>query len=303
MNQLWRILRQTVTESLEDKLLRLSAALSYYAVFSLAPLLLIAVSIAGAVFGADAASGVLAQELEASMGREAAAAVQELVRNARKPSDNLLAAVIGVSMLVFGAGGVFVQLQDALNTVWGLQLKPGTGVRGMIQDRLQSFSMVLGAGFLLLVSLALTTMLQGASALVAEIAPLHPMFWTLLSSVVSFLVVTLLFAAIFRVLPDADIAWSDVWLGAVATSVLFTIGKFGLSWYLGREATTSSYGSAGAFILILLWVHYSSLILLFGAEFTQVHAALRGRHITPNDRAVRVELTEAPPAPSVADAK
>ncbi len=285
---LWALLRQTVSESLDDKLMRLSAALSYYAIFSLAPLLLIAVSVAGVVFGDEAASGVLAQQLEGSMGPVAAAAVQELIVNARQNADNILAAVVGVAMLLFGAGGVFVQLQDALNTVWGLQLKPGAGIRGIIRDRLMSFSFVLGAGFLLLVSLVLTTALHAASSYIADRAPLHPMFWTLLSSVVSFAVITLLFAAMFRVLPDADIEWNDVWLGAMATSLLFVMGKFVLGWYLGREATASSYGSAGALVLILLWVFYSSLILLFGAEFTQVHAASRGRDIQPSDRAVRI---------------
>ncbi len=285
----WHLLRRTISEALDDKLLRLSAALSYYAIFSLAPLLLIAVSIAGGVFGEEAASGVLAEELRGSMGETAALAVQELIVNARKPADNLLAGAIGVGMLLFGGSGVFLQLQDALNAVWGLKVREG-GVKGMLRSRLLSFSMVLGAGFLLLVSLVLSTLLHAASNFVAEVAPLHPAVWSTLSTIASFLVITLLFAAIYRVLPDADIAWRDVWPGALATSLLFALGEVVLIWYLGREATSSSYGSAGALVLILLWVYYSSIILLLGAEFTQVLARARGREISPSDHAVRVEL-------------
>lgn len=288
----WHLLKRTVSESLDDKLLRLSAALSYYAIFSLAPLLLIAVSIAGAVFGEEAATGVLADELSASMGETAAEAVQELIKNARRPADNIVAAVVGVGMLLFGAGGVFLQLQDALNTVWGLKIRGGAGIRGLVRDRLLSFSMVFGAGFLLLISLVLSTALQAASNVVAEVAPLHPAVWKALSSLASFLVITLLFAAIFKVLPDAEIDWSDVWPGAAVTSLLFSLGELVLSWYLGREATSSTYGSAGALVLILLWVYYSSIILLVGAEFTQVLADARGRVIAPSDRAVRVEVSE-----------
>lgn len=285
------VMRDTFNEALDDKLLRLSAALSYYAIFSLAPLLLIAVSVAGLVFGADAASGVLADELTASMGERAAETVQELIKNSRRPADNILAAVVGVAMLLFGGSGVFLQLQDALNTVWGLRTREGSGMRGMIRNRLLSFSMVLGAGFLLLVSLGLSTALHAASNWLADVAPLNSVIWSLLGSVASFCVITLLFATILRVLPDADIAWNDVWLGALATSLLFSLGEYVLSWYLGREATTSSYGSAGALVLILLWVYYSSIILLFGAEFTQVLASARGREIRPTERAVRVEVS------------
>lgn len=287
----WDVLKRTFSESLDDNLLRLSAALSYYAIFSLAPLLLIAVSVAGLVFGADAASGVLADELTASMGKTAAETVQELIKNSRRPSDNILAAVVGVAMLLFGGSGVFLQLQDALNTVWGLRAREGSGLRGMLRNRVLSFSMVLGAGFLLLISLVLSTALHAANSWLSDVAPLHPMVWSLFGSIASFLVVTLLFATILRVLPDADIAWRDVWIGAFATSLLFALGEYVLSWYLGREATTSSYGSAGALVLILLWVYYSSIILLFGAEFTQVLASARGREITPTDRAVRVEVS------------
>jgi membrane protein len=287
MKSLWHTIRQTGAEFFEDNVPRLSAALAYYSIFSLAPLLLIAVSIAGIFFGDDAASGVLDDQLKSSMGETAASTVQEMLANTRKPADNLLATLTGLMLLVIGAGGVFGQLQDALNTVWGISPKPGRGLKGIIKDRFLSFSMVFGIGFLLLTSLALSAVLQGASDLVARVMPLHPLFWSGLSAVLSFFIITTLFAAILKILPDAEIGWRDVAEGAVFTSVLFSCGKFALGWYLGREATSSSYGSAGALVLILLWVYYSSTILLLGAEFTQVQANRRGRHIRPSAGAVR----------------
>lgn len=293
MASLWKTLRQTGIEFFEDKVPRLSAALAYYSVFSLAPLLLIAVSIAGIVFGDDAASGVLDDRLRSSMGDSAAKVVQEMVVNTRKPADNLLASIIGLCLLIVGAGGVFGQLQDSLNTVWGIAPRPGRGLKGVIADRFLSFSMVLGTGFLLLTSLALSAGLQAAGDTVAGVLPLHPWFWAVVSSGFSFVVVTALFAAILKVLPDAEIAWRDVTSGALVTAGLFSIGKFALGWYLGREATASSYGSAGALVLILLWVYYSSAILLLGAEFTQVNARLRGREIVPRHGAVTLDKTKA----------
>lgn len=285
---LWKTLRQTFDEFLEDNVMRLSAALAYYSIFSLAPLLLIAVSIAGAVYGEKAANGLLDDQLQATMGASAATAVQDMVNHTRKPSDNIIASIVGIAVLIIGAGGVFGQLQEALNTVWGIKAKPGRGIKGILKDRFLSFSMVLGTGFLLLTSLVLTTTLQAASDTIANVVPMHPMIWSALGSLVSFLVVLLLFASIFKVLPDAEIDWADVWLGALVTAALFVIGKFGLSWYLGREATSSSYGSAGSLILILLWIYYSAIILLFGAEFTQVLARLRGRDIRPSKGAIQV---------------
>lgn len=292
MRKAWQLIRETVSESLNDNVMRLSAALSYYAVFSLAPLLLIAIAVAGAVFSEQAASGLVASELEASIGRTASEAVQEMLVRSQTNADNIVATIVGIVMMIFGAGGVFYQLQDALNTVWGLTAKPGLGIRGMLRDRAVSFSMVLGVGFLLLVSLVLTTTLQAMNSMISEMIPLHPVFWSIVGSVISFAVVTLLFAAIFQVLPDAEVAWRDVWLGAIVTAALFTIAKFGLSWYLSREATSSTYGPAGALVLIMLWVYFSSIILLVGAEFTQVFARSRGHGIKPSPHAVRVDRSE-----------
>jgi len=289
--QMLHLVKDTVNKALDDKVLRLSAALSYYSVFSLAPLLLIAVSVAGAIYGEQAASGLLAQSLTSSIGADAANAVQDMVVRTRKPSDNIIASLTGVVLLVVGATGVFGQLQDALNTVWSVQQKPGKIIKTLLRDRLTSFAMVLGVGFLLLTSLILTTGLQIASDLIAGVVPVPAIIWSALSSAVSFLVVALLFGAIFRVLPDVEIMWKDVRFGALLTAGLFVLGKIVLGWYLGRAATTSVYGSAGSLVLILLWVYYSSLILLLGAEFTQVYSRSQGRTIKPSKGAVRFTRT------------
>ena len=268
----WSLLRQTVKEFFDDEALRLSAALSYYSVFSLAPLLLIAIAIAGAVAGDEAVRGQLDDQLKSSLGPSGAFAVQDMVANARKPAANALMSAAGIVMLLVGAGGMFGQLQDALNTVWGVKRKPGRGIKGMLKDRFLSFTMVLGTGFLLLISMLLSTVLQSFTGYMGSIASLPPQMWEWISALFSFAVVTVLFAAIFKVLPDLKIRWKDVWLGALFTAALFVLGKTGIGWYLGREATASSYGSAGALALVLIWIYYSSIILLFGAEFTQVLA-------------------------------
>jgi len=289
--QAWQLMKDVVTKSLDDRVLRLSAALSYYSIFSLAPLILIAISIAGAVFGEEAASGLLADTLRSSIGADAADAVQNMVLATRKPSDNIIAALTGVLLLILGATGAFGELQGALNTVWSVQQKPGQVIRTLLRDRLLSFTMVLGIGFLMLTSLILTTGLQIASDLIARLVPVPGVVWNMLSSVISFAVVAALFGAIFRFLPDVEIEWKDVRYGALLTAGLFVVGKIVLGWYLGRAATASVYGSAGSLVLILLWVNYSSLILLLGAEFTEVHAHSRGRAIRPSAGAVRVSRT------------
>ena len=289
--QAWQLTKDVATKSLDDRVLRLSAALSYYSIFSLAPLVLIAISIAGSVFGEEAASGLLADTLRSSIGATAADAVQDMVLRTRKPSDNIIASLTGVLVLILGATGAFGELQGALNTVWSVQQKPGQIIRTLVRDRLLSFTMVLGIGFLMLTSLILTTGLQIASDLMARLVPIPGVFWSLLSSVVSFVVVAALFGAIFRFLPDVEIQWKDVRFGALLTAGLFVVGKIVLGWYLGRAATASVYGSAGSLVLILLWVYYSSLILLLGAEFTEVHAHSRGRSIRPSAGAVRVTRT------------
>ena len=290
----WKVLRQTAVEFMDDEALRLSAALSYYAAFSLAPLLLIAVAVAGWVLGDEAVRGQLDDYLRGSLGAAGATALQDMIAHARKPEKNVVASVIGIAMLLFGAGGVFGQLQDALNTVWGVKRRSGRGWKGLVKDRFLSFAMVLGTGFLLLTSMVASAILQGLSEYVGSILSLPPVVWAVISGIASFLIIVALFAAIFKLLPDVRISWRDVFLGAVFTAALFTIGKFVMGWYLGREATASAYGATGALALVLLWVYYSSIILLFGAEFTQVATLQRGRSIVPDRDAVRVGDAEEP---------
>jgi membrane protein len=265
----------------------LGRALAYYTVFSLAPLLTISIAIAAVVFGQEAAQGQIFEQLRGLLGEASGRAVQDMVQNATaKPTAGVLATLISVAMLLFGASGVFGQLQASLNAIWGVKPKPGRGVLGLIQDRVLSFGFTLVVGFLLLVSLLLTA----AIALIAEwIGGMMPSTETLtqvLNFILSLGLVTLLFAMMFKFLPDAEIAWRDVWIGAFLTAVFFGIGKFALGLYLGKSGVTSSYGAAGSLIVLLLWVYYSSQIFFFGAEFTQVYANRLGSRVTPAENAV-----------------
>jgi membrane protein len=281
------LLKQTASEWMEDDAPSLGAALAYYTVFSLAPLMTIAIAIAGFFFGKDAAQGQIFDELRVLLGEEGGKAVEEMVQSASaQPTTGIIATVISVAVLLFGASGVFGQLQASLNKIWGVKPKPGRGVLGMIKDRLLSFGFTLVVGFLLLVSLLLTA----GVALVAEwLGGLMPGSETLaqiLNIVLSLTMITLLFATIFKFLPDAKIAWRDVWIGAFLTALLFTIGKFALGIYLGKSGVASTYGAAGSLIVLLLWVYYSSQILFFGAEFTQVYANRFGSRVAPAENAV-----------------
>ncbi|MFT4176604.1 MAG: YihY/virulence factor BrkB family protein [Luteolibacter sp.] len=292
MKRLWRILKRTVTEFFEDDAMRLSAALAYYSVFSLAPLLLICVAVAGAVFGEDAVRGQLDDQLTSAVGEQGAHAVREMLANAHRPAAGIWASIIGGTVLLFGAGGVFGQLQDALNVVWGVKAKKGLRLWDLARDRFLSFTMVLGAGFLLLISMVLSVAFHVANRWVERIAKLPPEVWSTMTGVAGFLLVALLFAAIFKILPDVEVKWRHVWMGALLTALLFSIGQSLISWYLGREAIASSYGTAGSLALVLLWVHYSAIILLFGAEFTQVWAVEHGEEIRPVRNAERKTRTD-----------
>jgi membrane protein len=276
----WEMLKQTVSDWLKDKAPRLGAALAYYTIFSLAPLLVIALAIAGMFLGADAVRGELHGQLQSMLGDSGAAAVEEMVAAASKPTEGVLATVIGIAVLLFGASGVFGQLQDALNTIWDVEPKP-RGIWGTIKDRFFSFAMVLGTGFLLLVSLVLSAAINLIGGWMSSILPLPEFVLQAVNFVASFAVVTLLFAAIFKLLPDAVVAWKDVWIGAIVTAALFVIGKFLLGMYLGRGSVANAYGAVGSLVVVLVWVYYSAQIVFFGAEFTQVYARTRGSHIKP----------------------
>ena len=276
-----QLLKDTYAAWSEDNVLRLSAALAYYAIFSIAPLLVIAVAIAGFILGPKAVSGHLGDQLSGTMGQPAAEAIQSMVQTAAQPADNFWAALVGFATLFLGATGVFAQLKDALNTIWGVRAKSAGGIMGFVRERLLSFSMVLVIGFLLLTSLFLTTALAAVTKHVGGILPIHPLIIGVLNFLLSLAIATVLFALIFKVLPDVSVQWHNVWIGALFTAVLFEIGKFLLAFYLGRESTASSYGAAGSVILVLLWIYYTSVILFSGAEFTRVHAREMGTTIVP----------------------
>jgi membrane protein len=278
--KIWQIFRGTFAEFNEDNVLRLSAALAYYSIFSLGPLLVIAVGLAGLAFGHDAVRHQMQGQLESMLGQKAAGTVESMMA-AQKYGTSLITTVVGVVALLVGAGGVFGQLQDSLNTIWEVKAKPGTGIWGFVRNRFLSFTMVLGTGFLLLISMALTTFLTAVSDSLGSKLPVSAAVVHVLNFVVSFGLITLLFAMIFKYLPDVRVPFRKVWVGAIGTAFLFTVGKYALALYLGRASTSSSFGAAGSVILVLMWVYYASVILFLGAEFTQVYAKLTGARVVP----------------------
>ncbi|HEX2908604.1 MAG TPA: YihY/virulence factor BrkB family protein [Phototrophicaceae bacterium] len=269
------LLKTAFDEWNKDNAPRLAAALSYYTIFSIAPLLIVVVAIAGAVWGPEAVQGRLDEQIQGMIGAQGADLVQQMVQNARHPADNLIATLIGLATLLLGAAGLFVQLKGALNTVWEVQ-PPPQGIWGTIKTQLLSFTMVLGVGFLLLVSLVISAVIAALSNFINGMIGNVEFVLQLLNFAISFSFITLLFALIYKFLPDIKIEWRDVWIGAAFTSLLFTIGKTLIGLYLGNSGVTSTYGAAGSLVIVLLWVYYSAQILLFGAEFTQVYARKYG---------------------------
>ena len=288
------LLKQTAQEWITDKAPQLGAALAYYTVFSLAPLILVLLAIVGLLFRNDPAGAwnKISEQMSYFLDKSAVEVVQNIAQKAAQPNKSVLATVIGVLLALFGASGVFGQLQDALNTVWGVKAKPGGGIWGFLRSRFLSFAMVGGICFLLLVSLALESVLKGFSHYVQSVLPGGIVIALATYWVFDLAVVILLFAIIFKFLPDAEIRWRDVWIGAGMTAIFFAIGKWALGLYLGSGSAASAYGAASSLITLLLWVYYSSQILLFGTEFTQVYASRAGRCIKPDEYAIRVENKE-----------
>jgi membrane protein len=272
----FQLFKKAFSEWNEDKAPTFAASLSYYTMFSIAPVLVIAVSVAGMVFGEEAARGQIQTQLQDLVGTNGAEIIGEMMISARKPSSGILATVLGVIALIFGATGVFVQLQEALNHIWHVQPKPRSGVLNFLRNRFLSFAMVLVIGFLLLVSLVVSAALAGISAYFDHLIPGWTLLWQGLNLLISFAVITVLFAMMYKILPDTQVAWRDVWLGAAVTSLLFSLGKFGIGLYLGRSTVSSSYGAAGSLAVVLIWVYYSAQILFLGAEFTRVYARSHG---------------------------
>jgi len=266
----WGITRDAASQWSEHKDARLGAALAYYSVFSIGPLILIAVAIAGLFFGQDAVRGEVGSALRGLLGDTGAQAIDGMLAGASKPSEGVIASIIGIGTLVFAAIGVVVQLKDAFNTVWEVKTPPGKGIWSFARTYVLSLAGVLSLGFLLLISMLVTTALAAGGKFLAPYIPEAAL--QVVSFAVSFAVITLLFAMMFKWLPDAKIQWRDVWLGAIATAALFEIGKFLIGLYIGKQGLESTYGAAASIVIVLIWVYYSAQIVLLGAEFTNLYA-------------------------------
>jgi membrane protein len=282
----WQLLKETYAQWSAAKPFQMAAALAYYTLFSLAPLLLIAIAVAGLVFGREATERQILMTFQGFVGPQGAQAIEGLLHSVSIPGSGILATVIGVVTLLIGAGGVVGQLQESLNTIWEVEANPEGGLWSLLRTRVVSFAMVLGVGFLLLVSLIISAALTAVIQLFHGILPGSDALWQGLELLVSFGLITLLFALIYKVLPDVEMAWRNVWMGAAITALLFTVGKFLLGLYLGQKGITSPYGAAGSLVLVLLWVYYSGLIFFFGAAFTKVYATLHDADLRPTAQAV-----------------
>jgi membrane protein len=284
LKSFWFTLKQTFWAWNDHEVPRLGAALSFYTMLSLAPLVILVIAIASLVFGHSAAQNEIIRQVQGVMGEEGAKAVETVIGHGQKPTG-VFASVIGAITLLIGASGAFSELQSALNKIWGVQPKDGSGVASLIsliRARLFSFGMVLAVGFLLLVSLVITAVLAVLGKFFGEILPMPEVLMHTINFVVSFAGISALFALIFKYVPEARIEWKDVWEGAVATALLFTIGKSLIGLYLGKAAVGSAYGAAGSLIVVIVWVYYSALIFFFGAEFAHVRATVRqGAHAGP----------------------
>lgn len=291
----WNLLKQTFEEFNNDNAIKLSASLSYYTIFSLPPLLIIILSIFSFFFGRDAVTGRFFGQINGMVGNKAAIQIQETIKNIELSESNTFAAIFGGAMLLVGASGVFAEIQSSINQVWGLKAKPNKGIVKFIKNRLMSFSMIASVGFLLMVSLMVNTVMDLINARLLIYFPDTAVYiFYIFNIIILFGTTTMLFAIIFKTLPDGDIAWKDALIGASFTSFFFMIGKFAIGFYLGTSSVATIYGAAGSVIIILIWVYYSAIILYFGAEFTKVYSNEKGTKIIPNSYAVgiKVEVVE-----------
>ena len=287
LNELWPLFKQAVNGWLEDRAASMGAALAYYTAFSMAPLLIIAIMVAGLFFGRDAAQEALIGQLQGLLGDAGGSALEDILKSSSDFGSGIAALVVGVATLLLGATTAFVELQDDLDRIWKVEPRVGSGIVNLIRSRLLSFGMILCIGFLLAVSLALSA---GIAALGNTIFSDVEVLLHVMTFVLSFAVVTLLFAMIYKVLPNAKIDWADVWIGAAITALLFEVGKFLIGLYIGKSSVASSFGSAGPFVVLMLWIYYSTQIFLLGAEFTFAYAK---RH-TSRSGGIRTEKYRAP---------
>ena len=287
MREIWSLLGATVRDWYEDRAQRLGAALAYYMIFALAPGLIIVIAVAGLLLGRDAEVRIVGQIREL-IGEQGAIAIEATIRSARTETLGVTGTALALIPLVFGLWGVFGELQDGLNTIWGVAPRPGRRMIHIVKERFWSFAMVVGIGFVLLVSLVMSAWLVAVGTYFGQLLPAPAAALEALNFVISFAVITILFAMTFKLLPAVTIAWRDVWLGAAVTSLLFTVGKFAIGFYLGKSAVASAYGAAGSLVIIVVWVYYTAQILLLGAEFTKVWTKRRGSGFVPAITAVPV---------------
>lgn len=286
----WKVLKKTLAEFNEDNAIKLSASLAYYTIFSIAPLSIIILSLCSVFFGKEAVNGQFYGQIKNLVGNQAALQIQETIKNMELSNNNVFAMTVGIVILLVGASGVFAEIQSSINYIWGLRAKPKRGLSKFLLNRLMSFSMIGVMGFLLLVSLVANTILDLISDKLIGFLPNATVYLLYgLNLGVVLAIITLLFAVIFKTLPDGKLAWRDTLIGSGVTAILFMIGKFGISFYLGTSTVATAYGAAGSVVIILVWVYYSAIILYFGAEFTKVYATMYGKSIVPNGYAVTIQ--------------
>ena len=301
LKDIWSIIKQSFSDFIDNKVLKLSAALAFYTIFSLPAMLIIVISVSDIFYGRAAIEGTLYNQIAGFVGSEAAIQIQEAIRGAALSKSSYFATIVGIVTLLFGATSVFYEIQDSINYIWKLKSKPkGTGFLKMIINRLLSFSLVISLGFLLLVSLLINGLMDMLiTRLTAMFPELTVIMVYIVNVIITFGITALLFAMIFKVLPDARIKWKHVRAGAITTAILFMVGKFLIGYYLGHSKLSSTYGTAGSVIVMLLWVYYSAMILYFGAVFTHVFAVHTGSRIYPTNYAVWVQEIEVESATSI----
>ncbi|MBK8487810.1 MAG: YihY/virulence factor BrkB family protein [Bacteroidetes bacterium] len=303
MKKIFLLIKDAVISFRQDKVLKKSASLAYYTVFALPALALVLISITSVFYGEDAASGAMFSQLDGLVGKTAALQIQEAIKNRHLSGNSVIGTIVGGAILLFSAGGIFAEIQDSINMIWGLKAKTKRGILKLILNRIISFSLVLSLGFALLVSLVINALIAALkSKLEVQFPGLNVNLTLFIDWALQIVIITYLIAIIFRILPDAKIKWRDVSIGAFVTTILFLLGKILLGYIISRNASIEAYGAAGSIVLILLWVYYSSAILYFGAEFTQVFAKRYGSDIQPNKYATWVEThTVEVETPSVKD--
>lgn len=287
------IFKNSFTGFSDDKVTKLSGSLAYYTVFSMGPLLIVIISLCGLFLGREAVEGKIYGQLSGFVGADTAVQLQEIIKNASLAGKSKLAAIVGGIILLIGATTIFAEIQDSINSIWGLKPKPKRGWLKMVQNRVLSFSVIISLGFLLLVSLSISSIIDGFSnRLKAHFPDIAIVVFYIINVLITMLVTSLIFGVIFKVLPDADIKWKDVFAGSVATAFLFMLGKFGISFYISKSNVGSTYGAAGSLVILLVWIYYSSLILYFGAELTKAYAVKYGSPIHPSQYAVTTKIVE-----------